>query len=286
MPFGVELPDNIGETPAVESTAPAGSEATQSLESKVSESTTTPEATKSPLDLDKLEKVLFQGKEWTPKELKSSLMAHQDYTRKTIELSEARKYVDNFEIDLERVRRDPALMQQFRAVYPKQFADAAERLLQTGKSENANPVPGTQSTAPQDKDLTEIKAQWAELKKSQEEAEAQKLGAWLEGTMKTLETKYPIMNPVLQEVVYARAKYLADRGTDITDKVLDKLCKQVSDEVTPLWEKRYKEKVDKQLEVGSKGKDMGSGGGVPGSAPKGHKTMKEARAALEAHFDT
>ncbi len=269
--FGVELPDNIGsEAPSSES----------AVEEKVSGTETAPETPKGSLDLDSVEKFRFDGREWTPKELKSAYMFQSDYSKKTAEVAEQRKYAENFDADLEKVVRDPSLMAQLRDVYPKNFVAIAEQIIRRVGTQNTpsreNPGQASSAPDPRDEKLSKMESKFSEWERSQREAEEAKIGSWLDNQFSTLGTKYPLVNSTLQEVVSARAEVLANRGTEITDKVLDKLFKQVNDDVKAHMDKTYKVKVDEQIKAGSKAKDTGSGGGVPGQAPKTDKTIKQA----------
>jgi hypothetical protein len=69
----------------------------------------------------------------TPKDLKNSYLMREDYTRKTQEVAEARKYVDNFKYDLQSLVKQPSLMGQFEKVYPKEFVQLAKEILSISK---------------------------------------------------------------------------------------------------------------------------------------------------------
>lgn len=290
MPFGVELPENLGqpapEAPVTES-APEGAEPKDSAPEGAKELSTSqePNTPKETLDIDKLESFRFAGRDWTPKDLKNAYLMREDYTRKTQEVAEARKYADNFSVDLQTVIQNPDLIAKLRAVYPKAYVDVAERVLayraqqqgtqQVTPNQNANdPLHKiTQWQQQVDNKLSKID-QW---EAHQQQVEIKGIESWLTSQYETLSKKYPLANG---EVITARAQVLSDSGNEITEKVLDRLFKQNDEETKAHYEKVYKEKVTKQLEAGSKSKDVGAGGGVPGNAPKGLKTFKEAREAM------
>src|ERR1700748_3169479 len=157
MPFGVELPENLGaelpqtatpdaapkETPADANPAPQ----------KDLQEASRPEANRDITDLDKLERLPFEVRDWDPKSLKNAMLAHADYTRKTQEIAEARKYADNFSADLGHVMDDPSLLAKMRQIYPAEYVQHAEAILsRLGKTGN----PGNQSQpAPSDNSQTE-----------------------------------------------------------------------------------------------------------------------------------
>lgn len=268
----VELPENF-EKPEVEA-APEPTEAPKDLEVK----DTTPETTKEPLDLDKLESFKLNGKDWTRKEFQDAILRREDYTRKTMELSEARKYVDNFDIDLQYVMKNPKLLDEMRKVYPANYVAAAERILERlhGQPQENN-QPNAREVNPLKGELDEIKGELNQWRQDKHQAEVTKIETWLDNQYQTLSKKYPFADA---EIVSARATLLSDKRTEITDNVLDKLFKQSNEEIKTRFDKVYKEQVSKQLSTGARGKDTGSGGGIPGQAPIEPKTLKEAKAAM------
>lgn len=289
MPFNVELPDNLGSTtqnaPAPEvDTAPAGEP--QSLEGQDSTRAESPEAPRDILDLDKLDRFRFDGKEWSAKDLRNSYLMHQDYTRKTQEVAETRKYVDNFQTDLQTVINDPTRIKDFKAVYPKAYVSVAEKILERLAPQNPSVPqvnPNTQKMPDElSRKLAEMESKLSKLDQWEEQqrvAEVQKIESWLDNQYSTLSKKYDHADP---EVVTARAQVLSDNGHKVDEKILEKLFEKHHSEVKTRWDKTYKEKVNKQLEAGNKSKDVGAGGGTPGGAPKQARTIKEAtKIALE-----
>lgn len=282
MPFGVELPDNLGQqTSAPDTTSEAPEGHAPETVSKAGQ----PEATDSPtkselLDLDKLERFRFQGKEWSAKDLRNAYLMREDYTRKTQALSkereaitEAAKYRDNFDTDLQSVIANPKLLDQMRSVYPKEYVAVAEKIL--GRLERPQLTP--KETDPE---FQQLKGELAEWRREREEQEVKNVETWLDTTYQKLSTKYPDAN---SELVTARAEAASKQGTQITEAVLDKLFKQSHAETLGLkskWEKATKDKATKQIKTGAEGRDIGPGGGIPGSAPRGFKTIKEATSAF------
>lgn len=245
------------------------------VESSVTE---TPEQTSAApiVDLDSVEKFRYAGREWTPKDFQGAYMMQSDYTKKTQALSEERKYYDNLQTDLDQVKANPQLAAEFRKVYPKNFhryldyvtpAQAAAEMKQTQS-------PGKLDQAVEDR-INRIESAFHEQKVAAVEAE-------LDAKFKTLAAKYDFAD---EEAVIARAQALLGRGEKLTDKVWDSLWKSVHDRNLKISDQRQAEKVKKQTQVNAQGKDMGSGGGTPGSAPKVARTIKEAanfaREALE-----
>ena len=289
MPFGVELPENFG-SPAPETqvdTSAGGQSGTQqNLES--SRQAEQPETPKEILDLDKLERFRFDGKEWGPKDLKNSYLRHADYTKKTQELKEARKYSDNFTIDLEKVIENPALLTDFRAVYPKEYVERALRVLKRLEGNGAeakSPQERAESPTAGDpqliKKLSTLEEKLAAIEDNHRATEVEKIQSWLNNQYESLQKKYPDADP---DVVDARAEIASRQGTEISVAALEKLFKASHDQNSARYEAKYKEKVQKQIEAGKKAKDSGPGGGTVGSAPKGIKTLKEAKAQMLQDF--
>lgn len=300
MPFGVQLPDDLGkntapvnEGGAPDGASPTGAQQDLSPEGSPSGETSTkapsPEVTKQDiLDLDKLERFRFDGKEWNRNDFKNSYLMQQDYTRKTQELAETRKYVDNFQVDLQTVISDPTRMKEFRAVYPKAYVQVVEKVLERLKPQ-ATPPSAPQVSTPNDDLAKRFEERFSKLENSlsridtweeqQRQNEVKSIESWLDNQYQTLSKKYDLAD---QEVVTARAQVLSDNGQKIDEKVLEKLFEKHHNEVKERWEKTYKEKVTKQKEAGAKSKDMGTGGGTPSGQPRQVKTIKEAtKIALE-----
>ncbi len=295
MPFGVELPDNIGSTPAPEA-APTGSEAAAGSgtpgesggwegDNKVSAKGEQSQATKDFLDLDKLERFRFAGREWSPKDLKNAYLRHEDYTRKTQELSqerasitEARKYSDNFSADLQAVIDNPSRISEFRDVYPKAYVDAALKILERVQGTGAAPQAGSkpQANDPLLQKVSSLEDKLTAIQEEKRQGEVKQIESWLNNTFQTLEKKYPMAN---SELITARAEVLAKQKEAITEEVLERLFKKNHEEIQASWDKIYKGKVQEQIKAGSKAKDTGAGGGIPGEAPRKFKNFKEATAA-------
>lgn len=245
----------------------------------VSESTQ-PEATKDILDLDKLERFRFNGREWNPKDLKNAYLMREDYTRKTQELSEARKYADNFEHDLAKVWEDRNLLSEMKKVYPASYVAIAEKLLSQG---HPQPQSAPQQSTGQMPDeiaqrLQPIEQKFAQWEKAQQEAETKKISSWLDNQFTSLSKKYPYANDL---AVTALAETAYRNGEKITEATLEKLFKSENEKLKSRYDEMYKSKVEEQLTAGKKATDIGAGGGVPGQAPKQIKSFKEA---ADAHL--
>ncbi len=277
MPFGVELPENLGTpAPAAPTDAPAAPEgspagASPSGETSSNESKS-PQTIQEILDLDKVDRFRFAGREWKNKDFQSAYLMREDYSKKTTELAEARKYVDNFAADLRVVQQDPSRMEEFKRLYPHEYVALAQQYLENGKSP-ATPTGNTQPTPPTDPKVAEMHEKFSKWEQSTKEAELKSIQSWLDNQYATLSKKYPFAN---SEIVDSRAEVAARKGTQITEQVLDKLFKANNQEIEAKWAEHYKGKVNKQIDVGKQARDMGPGGGTPSAAPVRPRTIKEA----------
>lgn len=282
-PFGVDLPDNF-DTPTGADSAPSGTEAPEgsSPESSSSKAPGTGDGAGGKpaelTDIDKLERFRFEGREWTAKELRDARLRQDDYTRKTQEIAETRKYVDNFGADLDRVIANRKLLAQMERVYPKEFVERAKAILAKIPEGQSQPQESTQPKQA-DPELEEAKAEIKQWREERRTAEIEQIQTWLDTTHETLSKKYPLAE---KEIVEARAEAAARlHKTVIDEKTLEKLYKQNHGEISSRFEAHYKGKVTKQLEAGKEARDMGAGGGTPSGAPQSPRTIKEAtRAAL------
>lgn len=212
------------------------------------------------LDLDSTEKFRFEGREWTPAELKKAYMMQSDYTRKTQELGENRKYYDNLVYDLPKVLQNPALVAEFKRVYPNQFHSLIGHLESKQQADKQGVDPEFY------REFQEIKTQLRDQRVSAIEAE-------LDHKFSTLSQKYPYAD---EEVVIARAQTLLDSGQKLSDEVWDKLWKSNHEKISQAISKN----IQSQKSANAQGKDMGSGGGIAGQAPVKHRTIKEASKAM------
>lgn len=242
-----------------------------------SKQTTTPAETNTPsvTELDKMEKFLFEGKEWTPKDLKGAILRQSDYTQKTQALSEERKYYDNLPYDLMQVASNPSLVEKFKQIYPEKFHSYLDAVQSMNQSQ-----PTGQGTQPEQKSGVdqELVSRLQTLESRLHEQDVQTAEQKISQVFDKLKGKYEYAD---EEQVIARAQHYLSKGEKPTDEFFEKMFKAVNDYNQQRYESWQKQKVAAQKEAHSKGKEMGGGGGVPGQAPK-RMTFKEAEAAMIA----
>ncbi len=274
-PFGVDLHDNIGSSP--ESSAPESSAPETTTELK---ETSGVETTQLP-DLDKLDKFLFKGREWTRKEWEDGHLRQEDYTRKTQEIAQQRKYVENFSYDLSTVLKNPEKLRDFERIYPKEFVEVAKQIMQSTGSPKPSEEAHESRSLESDPLYNELKSELDQFKAEKEEARIKETQNWLDKQFESLGKKYSFADA---EVVNARAHAAAMKGEKITAEVLDKLFKQSNEQMKKRYETWHNETVKKQINKGSEAKDMGVGGDAPSGQPKTPKTFKEATASWLANL--
>lgn len=294
MAFGVELPANLGEAPSAPGTeaAPSGSD---QFSSKAPGTESSEGATKeAPLtDLDKLERFRFEGREWKREDLRRAYLRQQDYTRKTQELAETRKYTDNFAIDLREVINNRARLEDFRRIYPREFVERAEEIL--GHLPEQKPAQGTSQQQGQDpvrSELEGIKRDLGQWKQEKQQAEVASIQSWLDNKFDAFTKKYSNVsrfgegdkNPVLK-AINSDLTILAEKGTKITEQVIEHYFKGYDDTLKASWNAMRKSEITQQQRAGKEARDVGPGGGAPGAAPKGPKTFKEATALMIADLE-
>ena len=288
--FGVELPDNINEIHAADpAPTPEKVEAAPTPEKPAEELTT-----KEIVELEKLEKFKFNGQELTLKDLQNQILMRKDYTQKTQELGEARKFVDNFDIDLDKVIANPSLMKQFKGIYPASYVEKAERILkmawkatpQTGQTTPAQGAPAALEL-PQEilakLNKIDMVEKWMNGQEQERQTARQSvIETQLDEWFKDLSTKYQFADP---DAVLTKAQAFADAGHKIDKEVLDKIFAEKDGHYQKAWAANQQQKQKQQLKVGAQAKESGKGGDVPSEAPKEAKTLKDIRKNLLKEFE-
>lgn len=216
--------------------------------------------------LDKMEKFKFGDREWTPDQLRKAMMLHSDYTKKTQSLAENRKYYDNLGADLDAIKANPKLADEFKKIYPKEFHKYLGYVTSSDSSSEQVSHQTQNSINP------ELQSRFERLENYVKEKEVQAYEAQLDAKFSALKQKYP---NAVEDVVLAKAQTILDSGTQLTDQVWDKLWKQSDEFMVKQFENIQKQRVEKQKAAGNAAKGPGPGGGAPGQAPK-RMTMNEA----------
>ena len=204
------------------------------------------------LDLDSAEKFKFQGREWTPEELRNAYMMQSDYTRKTQAIAEERKYYENLQYDLEAVSKNPALAQEFKRIYPEKYhAYLNYAVRNTPQTQSQNVEQQSQGLDPKFLERFEkIERSMSSWEKEMHDKQISAIDAELDAKFKQLSEKYPMAD---EEAVIARAQALLSQGQNLDDKVWDNLWKSVHERYQSLAEQHYAKKVSEQKQANKMG---------------------------------
>lgn len=234
------------------------------------------------VDLSTLGKFKVSGNEMTFDDLQKSILFQKDYTKKTQALSEDRKKLEeqhkfdtNLRADLLNVMKDPSLADKFRQVYPQQYHDVLEALL--------NKTPATETKQNVDPALMNRLSKLEQFHTQQQhklrESEVAASQAAIDSLFTKLQPKYPLAD---EQIVIAHAQALMEQGAQLMDEkgnliegTWDKIWKNVQEATEKRFTTYQKEQLTKQKTANAKGRDVASGGGIPGQAPK-KMTIKEA----------
>lgn len=227
------------------------------------------------LELDGLEKFKYKGRELSLKDLETWEKGHMmqsDYTKKTQALSEERKYYDNLAVDLANVRNNPALRSEFLKIYPEKFHSYLDFL----GDRNTQPQAQTHQQSEQQGVNPEIMQRLQkvdEIESYIKEQEVKAIDAKLDVIFKKMSEKYPMAD---EERVLAMAQSLHNQGTKLDDNMWDKIWANIHNRTESMFKDYQKKLINKQQEASQRAKDApGSGGGLPGQAPK-KLSFKEA----------
>ncbi len=221
--------------------------------------------------LEKLEKFKFRDREYTPQALEKELMLRSDYTKKTQAIAKVKGYYDSLDADLEDVKENPHLAEEFRKIYPKEFHVFLRHVLRE-ESQGSQGQQSSQSQQRQQQQQAELPREFQQkfqrFEQYVQEQETAKYEAQLDNTITRLSSKYPEGN---EELVLARAQaYLdnAPKGTQITETQWEKMWKQSHDQSIERYQKKQQEIFTKQKTANQGAKDMGSGASASsGQAP-------------------
>lgn len=219
-----------------------------------------------PYDLDKAEKVRWEGKEYTPDQFRKLMMFQSDYTKKMQTISEEKKYISSLRYDLQAVRGNPKLAAEFMKIYPKEFHayldDVMPQDWKTKQSDESNLPP-------------EIKEKLERFDSYIKDQEVSREEANIEKITSSLAQKYP---DAIEDVVLARAQAIVEQGHNLTREDWDKLYKTSHDFMVKKMAEKQNKQFDAQKNANLRGRGIGPGGGTPGQAPR-KMSMKEATEA-------
>ncbi len=254
--------------------AVASTQEAQSNHQETAQTAAVEPKTENEIILDTLQKFKFEGKEYTPEQLRKQMLLHSDYTKKTQSLAEEKKYVQSLKADVDAVRKDPSLAAEFRRIYPKEYHDVLDVLGITGVSKQQEERTQSQSNVD-----PQLQARLDRFENYVQEQEVSKHEAILEKTFGQMSQKYP---DAIEDVVISRAQALMDQGIRGDEIPWEKLWKQENDRVNKILEERQNKKVQTQRDANLKAKAPAPGGGLPGQAPVRPKLKDVAEYAIQS----
>lgn len=223
------------------------------------------------LDLDKTEKFLFKGKEMTRDELEKAYMRQQDYTKKTQALADERKFIDNLSVDLKAVKSNPALVAEFKKVYPEKYHAYLDVVLdqaaQQQQPQAAVPPEILQRLEQHEQMLTAVQEE-------RQKAEEAKIDAQLETYEQKFTKKYPLADVgSVYHALEAHVRKMRQEDETYGIKNLDeKTIEHFYKQANEYFEKRFNEwnqnKLKNIRDVNERASDIPKGGGIPGEAPR------------------
>lgn len=233
-------------------------------------------------DISKLEKFLVDGQEKTWSDLKKEMMLHKDYTKKTQEYSkfkkefdESKTYQEHLRADWNKVVQNPQLVSEFKRVYPEQFHHLVEHLEKNGsQAQPTGQQSADQATVQrlqqlEDK-LSNYDKRFSSIDQEKHEVEVKAAEQQLDNWIATSKSKYSMKDSEV-EVATARAQIYMNNGGELNEQSWDKICKKVHDQFNKDYAGEYQKKVNEQINASQRGKDVPSGGGLAGQAPKSMK---------------
>lgn len=276
-----------GDTSSTESTEnvessndghPDPSTETQDSSSQIEASTEkTPAEAQAIADLSKFQKFTLDGKELTLDQLRKERMLQADYSRKTQELAKQRQDTEKFEsnvwADLEKVKRNPQLAQEFKRLYPAKYHTALRFVQQGG-----DPAQATQQQQGLPPELEERFNRYDqfidETSRAKVEAEQQALEANLQTFETNLLKKYPKADVIAAYTFAENAKAKLEQETgqkmspkDLNEKFMEPFFKAAHENQVKLFNQWQKEMAKQARDTHRVASDTGRGGGTPGGAP-------------------
>lgn len=231
------------------------------------------------IELDKLQKFKWRGKEVSVKDLETWEKGHMlqsDYTRKTKELAEQRKFIDNINYDLDQVRNNPALADSFRKVYPESYHKFLDYILPKEQPKTADfgkPQDLNNAQTIQDPRLQKILENWDRVDSYISTQEQKAAAMEINSIFDKMASKYPSAN---ENAIISQVQSMIAQGKQPTEADYEALFKEDHDRIEDLIKRRQSEAISAQKQANKRGKDVGAGGGTPGMAPVKPKTFEEA----------
>lgn len=229
------------------------------------------------MELDKLEKFKYQGKEWTLKDLEKAILRQSDYTKKTQSLAEERKafeqerkYAENLHADLQFVRNNPTqeTINQFLKLYPEKYHGALKQVLDEVNGQTKTESPRQQVP---NYDI-ETASRLQKLEAFYHEQEIAKNTQMINSMVDKFSKQYPDAIPRL---AIADVYEAMNQGVKVTEQTWEDAFKAVDEQMKEVVKNKYGDLVKKQTQANAKARDVDPGGGTVGRAPQKFNSLAD-----------
>lgn len=233
------------------------------------------------VDLSKYSRVKLGDREMTRDELERGVMFQSDYTKKTQEIAQERRYVDNLQSDLGRVREHPALAAEFKRIYPQKFHQFLDYVVpRTNGQPQKTHQDNTQLKDPRVDEVLSKMQNWEQERHTERVSQA---SSEIDSYMTKFKSKYPYAAPSSREfpqgdesLVLAKLSRAIEDGEKIDQSKWEKIFKEAQSHYEYVYQEIQKQRIKEQKAAHVRGKDIAAGGGVPGGAPNQPRTIKDA----------
>lgn len=261
--YGDQADGAVSTDQAPDAVKPTADQAPGSQESKGSSES------QAIFELSQAKEFMLNGKKMTLKDLESQMMMHSDYTKKSQELSSFKKqaeYAMHWEADLPKLLDNPSLAAEFYRAYPKNYHPIIDRIIERLEGGQEEEASSASSMPTQRKLVQDLVDQYVgpirdELDQYKTEAAIKQL----DGIFSEMRGKYPGAE---EEFVLARLEALKSQEVPINPDKIEEVFKHFHERDLKSKEAYHMEQIKKQQLASSKAKDVPSGGGIPGQAPK------------------
>ncbi len=206
-------------------------------------------------------------------------MMQSDYTRKTQAIAEERKYYDNLQADLDSVKRDPRLAENFKSIYPKKFHNYLGYV--SSGSQQAQGAPQEQQQQ-QSGYSADLENRFKRMESYYQTQTTQAAEAHVESMCQKFGEKYSTVKGPYESLALGMLSTRLDQlkkedpEAKLSESDWNTAYKQVHEHNQKLAKELYSKQVNQQKTINGRAKDVASGGGTPGQAPKLPRNIKEA----------
>ncbi len=233
----------------------------------------TPAQVQAVADLSKYKEVTINGQKMSIEDLQKSIMRQADYSKKTAEVAQERKYSANLAADLDKVKANPALAAEFKRLYPAQY-HAYLKYVMDGAQQSQQQPQGAQLPPELMERFSRYDQFIDETSRAKVEAEQQALEANLQTFETNLQKKYPYADAITAYTFADQKRMQIEQETgqkmspkDLDEKFMETFFKASHDYQVKQFNEWNKQKAKQAQNTHRVAADTGRGGGTPGAAP-------------------